>query len=181
MYAHYLTVNYRESYDMFATSGICFNHESPRRGKEFVTRKVSEGAARIKLGLAKELRMGNLDADRDWGFAGDFVRAMWLMLQQDEPRDYIIATGEAHTVRELCQVAFSHVGLNYEDYVVLDPAFIRPAEVDKLLGDASKAKKFLGWEPKVTFDELVRMMVDADIQRLGGGTGGRRASDARNG
>ncbi len=181
VYGHYLTVNYRESYNMYATSGICFNHESPRRGKEFVTRKVSEGVARIKLGLAKELRMGNLDADRDWGFAGDFVRAMWLMLQEDEPRDYIIATGEAHTVRELCSVAFSHVGLNYEDYVVLDPAFIRPAEVDRLLGDPSKAKKYLGWEPKVTFDELVRMMVDADIQRLGGGTGGRRASDARNG
>jgi len=176
-YAHYLTVNYRESYGLYAVSGICFNHESPRRGKEFVTRKVTEGVARIKLGLAKELRLGNLDADRDWGFAGDFVRAMWLMLQQDEPRDYIIATGEAHTVRELCELAFSHVGLDYHDYVVLDPQFIRPAEVDRLLGDASKARNELGWEPKVAFDELVRMMVDADIARLGGG---RRASDAMN-
>ncbi len=180
VYAHYLTVNYRESYGIYAVSGICFNHESPRRGREFVTRKVSEGVARIKLGLAKELRMGNLDAGRDWGFAGDFVRAMWLMLQQDEPRDYIIATGEAHTVRELCEVAFSHVGLDYRDYVVLDPAFIRPAEVDRLLGDASKARNELGWEPTVTFDELVRMMVDADINRLGGGGGGRRASDVAN-
>ena len=177
-YAHYLTVNYRESYGMFAVSGICFNHESPRRGKEFVTRKVTEGVARIKLGVAKELRMGNLDAHRDWGFAGDFVRAMWLMLQQDEARDYVIATGEAHTVRELCDVAFGHVGLDYRNYVVLDPQFIRPAEVDQLLGDASKARNELGWEPKVTFDELVRMMVDADIKRLGGG---RRAGDAMNG
>ena len=181
VYAHYLTVNYRESYGIFAVSGICFNHESPRRGKEFVTRKVSEGVARIKLGLVNELRMGNLDADRDWGFAGDFVRAMWLMLQQDEPRDYVIATGEAHTVRELCDVAFGHVGLDYRDYVVLDPQFIRPAEVDRLLGDAGRARKDLGWEPKVTFDELIRMMVDADIQRLGGGGGGRRASDVMNG
>ncbi|HYI23115.1 MAG TPA: GDP-mannose 4,6-dehydratase [Candidatus Limnocylindrales bacterium] len=164
-YAHYLTVNYRESYGMYAASGICFNHESPRRGREFVTRKVTEGAARIKLGLATELRMGNLDADRDWGFAGDFVRAMWLMLQQDEAADYVIATGEAHTVRELCDIAFSRVGLNYKDYVVTDPAFIRPAEVDRLLGDPAKIKRDLGWEPKVTFDELVAMMVDEDLER----------------
>ena len=177
-YAHYLTVNYRESYGLYAASGICFNHESPRRGKEFVTRKVTEGVARIKLGLSKELRMGNLDADRDWGFAGDFVRAMWLMLQQEKPGDYVIATGEAHTVRDLCEVAFSHVGLNYRDFVVIDPAFIRPAEVDHLLGDASKARRELGWEPQVTFDQLIRMMVDADIKRLGSG---RRVGDAMNG
>jgi GDPmannose 4,6-dehydratase len=178
VYAHYLTVNYRESYDMFAVSGICFNHESPRRGREFVTRKVSEGAAKIKLGMATELRMGNLDARRDWGFAGDFVRAMWLMLQQDEPRDYVIATGEAHSVRELCDAAFGHLGLDYRDHVVMDPAFIRPAEVDRLLGDPTRARQDLGWQPKVSFQQLVEMMVDSDVERLGG-TGGRRATDAR--
>jgi GDPmannose 4,6-dehydratase len=176
VYAHYLTVNYRESYGMYAVSGICFNHESPRRGREFVTRKVTEGAARIKLGLAKELRMGNLDVNRDWGFAGDFVRAMWLMLQQDEPADYVIATGEAHTVRELCEVSFGRLDLDYRDFVVTDPQFIRPAEVDRLLGDPSKAKRELGWEPKVSFEELVAMMVDADMERLsskaGAGNGG---------
>jgi GDPmannose 4,6-dehydratase len=171
VYAHYLTVNYRESYDMFAVSGICFNHESPRRGREFVTRKVSEHAAKIKLGQLKELRMGNLDADRDWGFAGDFVRAMWLMLQQDEPRDYVIATGKAHTVRDLCDLAFKHVGLDYRDYVVMDPAFIRPAEVDRLLGDPTRAREELGWEPKVSFQEMVAMMVDADLERFANGGG----------
>ncbi len=170
-YAHYLTVNYRESYGLFATSGICFNHESPRRGREFVTRKVSDGAARIKLGLQSELRMGNLDADRDWGFAGDFVRAMWLMLQQSEPDDFVIATGSANTVRTLCDIAFGRVGLDYRDYVVTDPAFIRPAEVDRLLGDPSKARRQLGWEPKVDFEELVAMMVDADLERLRGTVG----------
>jgi GDPmannose 4,6-dehydratase len=174
-YAHYLTVNYRESYGMFAASGICFNHESPRRGREFVTRKVTEGAAKIKLGLATELRMGNLDADRDWGFAGDFVRAMWLMLQEDTPDDYVIATGTAHTVRELCEIAFERVGLDYRDHVVTDPQFIRPAEVDKLLGDPSKAKRKLGWEPKVDFEELVAMMVDADLERLRGAVGASHA------
>jgi GDPmannose 4,6-dehydratase len=175
-YAHYLTVNYRESYGIYATSGICFNHESPRRGREFVTRKVSEAAARIKLGLQHELRMGNLDADRDWGFAGDFVRAMWLMLQQDEPDDYVIATGTANTVRTLCDIAFSRVGLNYRDYVVMDPAFIRPAEVDRLLGDPSKARRKLGWEPKVDFEELVAMMVDADLDRLRATVGASHAA-----
>ena len=182
VYAHYLTVNYRESYDMFAVSGICFNHESPRRGREFVTRKVSEHAAKIKLGQLKELRMGNLDADRDWGFAGDFVRAMWLMLQQDEPRDYVIATGKAHTVRELCDLAFKHVGLDYRDFVVLDPAFIRPAEVDRLLGDPTRAREDLGWEPKVTFEEMVAMMVDADLERFAnapGETGDSRHVDGK--
>jgi GDPmannose 4,6-dehydratase len=168
-YAHYLTVNYRESYDMYAVSGICFNHESPRRGREFVTRKVSEHAARIKLGQLTQLRMGNLDANRDWGFAGDFVNAMYLMLQQDEPRDYVIATGTAHTVRELCDIAFRHVGLNYEDYVTIDPQFLRPAEVDHLLGDPTKIKAELGWEPKVSFEEMVAMMVDADLERFKNG------------
>jgi GDPmannose 4,6-dehydratase len=169
VYAHYLTVNYRESYGMFAVSGICFNHESPRRGREFVTRKVTEHAARIKLGLAKELRMGNLDADRDWGYAGDYVRAMWLMLQQDEPRDYVIATGEAHTVRELCDIAFKHVGLDYNDYVVIDPQFFRPAEVDRLLGDPTRAKTDLGWEPKMSFQQMVEEMVEADLDRFSNG------------
>jgi len=179
VYAHYLTVNYRESYDMYAVSGICFNHESPRRGKEFVTRKVTEHAAKIKLGQATELRMGNLDADRDWGYAGDFVRAMWLMLQQDEPRDYVIATGVAHTVRELCDIAFRRVGLDYNDYVVIDPTFLRPAEVDKLLGDPTRAKTELGWEPKVTFEEMVAMMVDADLERLSNGRNDASHVDAR--
>ncbi len=175
VYAHYLTVNYRESYGIYAVSGICFNHESPRRGREFVTRKVTEHVAKIKLGLAKELRMGNLDADRDWGFAGDFVRAMWMMLQQDEPRDYVIATGTAHTVRDLCDIAFRHVGLDYRDYVVIDPAFIRPAEVDRLLGDPGKIRRELGWEPRVSFQELVTMMVDADMERLS--TQGKRSEN----
>jgi GDPmannose 4,6-dehydratase len=162
-YGHFLTVNYRESYDLFAVSGILFNHESPRRGREFVTRKVTEAAARIKLGLTDTLHLGNLDAVRDWGFAGDYVRAMWLMLQQDEPRDYVIATGEAHTVRELCEIAFGRVDLDFNDYVVTDKALIRPAEVERLLGDASLARKELGWEPKVGFRELVEMMVDSDL------------------
>lgn len=164
-FGHYITVNYRESYDLFAVSGILFNHESPRRGLEFVSRKVTDGVARIKLGLAKELRMGNLDAQRDWGFAGDYVRAMWMMLQQKEPDDYVIATGKTHTVRYLVEVAFRAAGLNWEDYVVTDPKFIRPAEVDLLIGDASKARKQLGWEPEVSFEELIEMMVESDIKR----------------
>ncbi|MEY4667852.1 MAG: hypothetical protein RL518_551 [Pseudomonadota bacterium] len=166
VYGHYITVNYRESYNLFAVSGILFNHESPRRGLEFVTRKVTDGVARIKLGLSSELRLGNLDARRDWGFAGDYVEAMWLMLQQDTPDDYVIATGETHTVKELVQVAFDHAGLDWEKHVKLDPAFIRPAEVDLLIGDPAKAKKNLGWTPKVSFEQLVKMMVDSDIQRL---------------
>jgi GDPmannose 4,6-dehydratase len=166
VYGHWITVNYRESYDMFAVSGILFNHEGPRRGLEFVTRKISHGVARIKCGLSQELRLGNLDAKRDWGFAGDYVRAMWLMLQADEPDDYVIATGHTHTVREFCQVAFDHVGLNWEDHVVVDRAFYRPAEVDLLVGDPSKAVARLGWEPAVSFEELVRMMVDADLKLL---------------
>jgi GDPmannose 4,6-dehydratase len=166
VYGHYITVNYRESYDLFAVSGILFNHESPRRGLEFVTRKVTDGVARIKLGLSSELRLGNLDARRDWGFAGDYVEAMWLMLQQDTPDDYVIATGETHTVKELVQVAFDHAGLDWEKHVKLDPAFIRPAEVDLLIGDPAKAKKKLGWTPKVSFEQLVKMMVDSDIERL---------------
>ncbi|HLX26515.1 MAG TPA: GDP-mannose 4,6-dehydratase [Candidatus Cybelea sp.] len=166
VYAHWITVNYRESYDLYATSGICFNHESGRRGKEFVTRKISDGVARIKLGLAKELRLGNLDAHRDWGFAGDYVRAMWLMLQQNEPDDYVIATGKTHSVRDFLRVAFEAAGLgSYEPYVVIDPRFVRPAEVDRLIGDASKAKQKLGWEPEVSFEELVAMMVESDIKR----------------
>jgi GDPmannose 4,6-dehydratase len=164
-YGHFLTVNYRESYDLFAVSGILFNHESPRRGLEFVSRKVTDGAARIALGLTTELRMGNLDAERDWGFAGDYVQAMWLMLQQAEPSDYVVATGIAHSVRDLCRIAFEHVGLDYERCVVVDPAFFRPAEVDHLRGDASKAKRILGWEPTIEFEALVRMMVDADVER----------------
>lgn len=170
VYGHFITVNYRESYDLFAVSGILFNHESPRRGKEFVTRKITDGVARIKMGLQSELRMGNLDAKRDWGFSGDYVRAMWLMLQQDTPDDYVIATGETHSVREFLEIAFSHVGLDYKDYVVIDPAFLRPAEVDLLLGDPAKAKAKLGWEPKVSFNELVTRMVDADMDRLNGKT-----------
>jgi GDPmannose 4,6-dehydratase len=165
VYGHYITVNYRESYDLFGCSGILFNHESPRRGLEFVTRKVTDAVARIKTGKAKELRMGNLDAQRDWGFAGDYVEAMWLMLQQEKPDDYVIATGKTYTVRELVQTAFEHVGLKWEDYVVIDPAFIRPAEVDLLIGNPAKAKAELGWEPKTTFIELVHMMVDADMER----------------
>jgi len=166
VYGHYITVNYRESYDLFAVSGILFNHESPRRGLEFVTRKVTDGVARIKLGLAKELRLGNLDARRDWGFAGDYVEAMWLMLQQDAPDDYVIATGETHTVEKLVDVAFSHAGLKWKDYVRLDPAFLRPAEVDLLIGDPSKAQAQLGWKPKVSFEQMIQMMVDSDIERL---------------
>jgi GDPmannose 4,6-dehydratase len=167
VYGHYITVNYRESYDLFACSGILFNHESPRRGLEFVTRKVTDGVARIKLGLAKELRMGNLDARRDWGFAGDYVRAMWLMLQQDEPDDYVIATGETHSVRELIEVAFGHAGLDWTKHVTLAQRFLRPAEVDLLIGTPEKAKARLGWTPTVDFAGLVKMMVDADLARLG--------------
>jgi GDPmannose 4,6-dehydratase len=163
VYGHWITVNYRESYDLFGVSGILFNHESPRRGIEFVTRKVSYNVARIKLGLTRELRMGNLDAKRDWGFAGDYVRAMWLMLQQDQADDYVVATGETHSVRELVETAFAHVGLDWRDHIVLDEKFIRPAEVDLLIGDSSKARRVLGWQPKVKFDELVRMMVDSDL------------------
>jgi GDPmannose 4,6-dehydratase len=166
VYGHHITVNYRESYGLFAASGILFNHESPRRGVEFVTRKISDGVARIKLGLASELRLGNLEARRDWGFAGDYVDAMWRMLQQDEPRDYVIATGEAHTVGEFVDRAFDHVGLDPERHVVIDPLFVRPAEVDHLVGDAAKARAELGWEPRVSFRELVEMMVDADLARL---------------
>lgn len=164
-FGHYITVNYRESYDLFAVSGILFNHESPRRGLEFVSRKVTDGVAQIKLGLAKDLRMGNIDAQRDWGFAGDYVRAMWMMLQQDTPDDYVIATGKTHTVRNLIEVAFGCVGLDWQKYVVTDPKFIRPAEVDILIGDASKAKEHLGWEPTVSFEQLVEMMVQEDIKR----------------
>lgn len=166
VYGHYITVNYRESYDLFAVSGILFNHESPRRGLEFVTRKVTDGVARIKLGLAKELRLGNLDARRDWGFAGDYVEAMWLMLQQDAPDDFVIATGETHTVEKLVDVAFSHAGLKWKDFVRQDPAFLRPAEVDLLIGDPSKAQQQLGWKPRVSFEQMIQMMVDSDIERL---------------
>jgi GDPmannose 4,6-dehydratase len=164
-YGHFLTVNYRESYGMFAVSGILFNHESPRRGLEFVTRKVSDGAARISLGLAETLPMGNLDAERDWGFAGDYVRAMWLMLQQAEPTDFVIATGIAHSVRDLCRMAFARVGLNFEDHVVFDAEHTRPAEVDHLRGDTTKARSILGWEPTIGFQDLVELMVDADTDR----------------
>jgi GDPmannose 4,6-dehydratase len=168
VYGHWITVNYRESYGMYCASGILFNHESERRGKEFVTRKVSDGVARIKHGMATELRLGNLEAKRDWGFAGDYVRAMWLMLQQDQPDDYVIATGETHSVRELVEIAFDCVGLDWKKYVVEDPAFVRPAEVDLLIGDASKAQRKLGWKPEVSFAELVRRMVTADMKRLQG-------------
>jgi GDPmannose 4,6-dehydratase len=174
-YGHYLTVNYRESYGLFAVSGILFNHESPRRGLEFVTRKVTDGAARISLGLASELRMGNLEAQRDWGYAGDYVRAMWAMLQQDEPSDFVVATGVAHSVRELCEVAFERVGLDYERHVVDDPGFYRRAEVDHLLGDAAHARAVLGWTPEVSFRELIEMMVDADLARLRSGLADGRA------
>ena len=167
VYGHFITVNYRESYDMHCTSGILFNHESPRRGIEFVTRKVSDGVARIKLGLQTELAMGNLDAQRDWGFAGDYVDAMWRMLQQDDADDYVIATGETHSVERLVEVAFAHVGLDWRDHVVLDERFVRPAEVDLLIGAPAKAREGLGWTPTVTFEELIQMMVDADLERLG--------------
>ncbi|MDQ6925541.1 MAG: GDP-mannose 4,6-dehydratase [Candidatus Eremiobacteraeota bacterium] len=166
VYGHWITVNYRESYDMFASSGILFNHESERRGKEFVTRKISDAAARIKLGLQKELRLGNLDAQRDWGFAGDYVRAMWLMLQQEHADDYVVATGRTHAVREFVRLAFAAVDLDWEPYVVVDPRYYRPAEVDLLVGDASKARAVLGWTPDVRFEALVERMVRADLERL---------------
>jgi GDPmannose 4,6-dehydratase len=169
LYGHWITVNYRESYDMYAVSGILFNHESPRRGLEFVTRKISHGVAQIKLGLAKEIRLGNLDARRDWGFAGDYVQAMWLMLQAEEPDDYVVATGETHTIRHFADLAFKQAGLNWEDHIVIDPAFYRPAEVDLLVGDPSKAGAKLGWEPTVTLAELAARMVDSDIAALQSG------------
>jgi len=166
LYGHWITVNYRESYNMFCCSGILFNHESPRRGLEFVTRKVTNTVAKIKLGLASELRLGNLDAKRDWGFAGDYVKAMWLMLQQDEPEDYVISTGITHSVKDLVQIAFDYVNLNWEDYVVIDSKFVRPAEVDLLLGDPAKAKDKLGWKPAVDFKSLIKIMVDADLEKV---------------
>jgi GDPmannose 4,6-dehydratase len=166
LYAHWIAVNYRESYDMHISNGILFNHESPRRGENFVTRKVTLAAAAIKLGQQKSVSLGNLDAKRDWGFAGDFVEAMWMMLQQDKPDDYVVATGETHSVQELCEVAFGRVGLDYREFVKLDPAYLRPAEVDILIGDPAKAKKVLGWEPKVRFKELIEMMVDADLELI---------------
>jgi GDPmannose 4,6-dehydratase len=166
VYAHWITINYRESYDIFACSGICFNHESPRRGLEFISRKVTDGVARIKLGLADQLKLGNLEARRDWGFARDFVEAMWLMLQQDQPEDYVIATGVSHSVRDLVQAAFGYVGLSVEPHVIVDPKLFRPAEVDTLVGDPSKAKVRLGWTPKLSFDEMICMMVEADLKRL---------------
>jgi GDPmannose 4,6-dehydratase len=166
MYGHWITVNYRESFNIFATSGILFNHESPRRGLEFVTRKITDGVARIKLGMAKELRLGNLESQRDWGFAGDYVEAMWLMLQQDHADNYVIGTGETHAVREFCEIAFSRVGLDYKEYVVQDDRFYRPAEVDLLISDPSKARNILKWERAVSFKDLVTMMVDADVERL---------------
>lgn len=166
VYGHWITVNYRESYNLYAVSGILFNHESPRRGLEFVTRKVSYGVARIKLGLAKELRLGNLEAQRDWGFAGDYVEAMWMMLQQEKPDDFVVGIGKTHSVRQLCETAFSYVGLNFEDYVVQDPLFYRPAEVDLLISDPRKAREELGWHPNVSFEELVHMMVEADLKRV---------------
>ncbi|MDX1623762.1 MAG: GDP-mannose 4,6-dehydratase [Gemmatimonadota bacterium] len=166
VYGHFITVNYRESYDLFAVSGILFNHESPRRGREFVTRHVSDGVARIVLGLEDELLLGNLDAERDWGYAGDYVEAMWRMLQRDEPGDYVVGTGVIHTVRDICEVAFGHVGLDWEDHVRVDPDRLRPAEVDHLRADSAKAREELGWEPDVGFEELIEMMVDADLERL---------------
>jgi GDPmannose 4,6-dehydratase len=177
-YGHFLTVNYRESYGLYAVSGILFNHESPRRGLEFVTRKITDGVARIATGRATTLALGNLDAERDWGFAGDYVRAIWLMLQQPEPNDYVIATGVATSVREFCRIAFERVGLDYRDHVTVDPEFYRPAEVDHLLGDASRANRELGWQPTVSVRDLVHMMVDADLERLGAGRDapGRRPS-----
>jgi GDPmannose 4,6-dehydratase len=166
VYGHYITVNYRESYDLYAVSGILFNHESPRRGLEFVTRKITDGVARIKHGRAEDLRLGNLDAERDWGFAGDYVEAMWRMLQKDEASDYVIATGTPHSVREFAQIAFEHAGLDWEQHVAVDPKFLRPAEVDQLIGDPTKAKEQLGWEPRTSFRELVEMMVDTDLERV---------------
>jgi len=179
VFAHYITVNYRESYDLFAVSGILFNHESPRRGLEFVTRKVTDGVARIKLGLADSIGLGNLDAKRDWGFAGDYVRAMWLMLQQDQADDYVVATGETHSVRDLVEVAFGHVGLDWQKHVKQDPRFLRPAEVDLLVGDPTKAKSALGWKPDVHFKQLVTMMVDADLERLSKGVPAASGSGPR--
>ena len=166
VYGHWITINYRESFGMFAVSGILFNHESPRRGLEFVTRKISDGVARIKMGLAKDLHLGNLDSQRDWGFAGDYVRAMWLMLQRDDPETYVVGTGETHSVREFCQIAFGHVGLDFQEFVVEDRKFYRPAEVDLLISDPGKAGSELGWEPEIGFQQLVTMMVDADLDRL---------------
>jgi GDPmannose 4,6-dehydratase len=166
VYGHWITINYRESFGMFAASGILFNHESPRRGVEFVTRKISDGAARIKMGLARDLRLGNLEARRDWGFAGDYVEAMWTMLQQDEPDTFVVGTGETHSVREFCEIAFGCLGLDYAEHVVQDERFYRPAEVDLLVADSSKARATLGWEPSITFRELVEMMVDSDMRRL---------------
>jgi GDPmannose 4,6-dehydratase len=166
LYGHWIAVNYRESYNIFCCSGILFNHESPRRGLEFITRKVTNAAAKIKLGLSNELRLGNLDAKRDWGFTGDYVRAMWLMLQQDKPDDYVISTGITHSVRDLVQIAFDYVNLNWKDYVIVDPKFVRPAEVELLLGDSTKALKKLGWAPETSFEELIKMMIDADLERI---------------
>ena len=166
LYGHWITINYRESYNIFCCSGILFNHESPRRGLEFVTRKVTNAAAKIKLGLSNELRLGNLDAKRDWGFAGDYARAMWLMLQQEKPDDYVISTGITHPVRDLVKIAFDYVNLNWKDYVIVDPKFVRPAEVELLLGDSTKALKKLGWAPETSFEELIKMMVDADLERI---------------
>jgi GDPmannose 4,6-dehydratase len=174
-YGHFITVNYRESYDLFACSGILFNHESERRGLEFVTRKVTHGAAAIKLGLQQELALGNLDAERDWGYAKDYVEAMWLMLQQSEPDDYVIATGDAHSVRELVRIAFEHVGLDPDEHVRIDPRFLRPAEVEHLIGDASKAREKLGWEPRTSFEEMIRLMVDADLDLLRSGVPQKQA------
>lgn len=168
VYGHWITVNYRESFNMYACSGILFNHESPRRGVQFVTRKVTDAVAKIKCGMQKELRLGNLDAKRDWGFAGDYVKAMWLMLQRDHPDDYVIATGETYTVRRLVEIAFEYVGLKWEDYVLQDPKFLRPAEVDLLLGDVTKARETLGWKPEVSFEDLVKMMVDHDLKKYRG-------------
>jgi GDPmannose 4,6-dehydratase len=166
LYGHWITINYRESYNMFCCSGILFNHESPRRGLEFITRKVANAAAKIKLGLSNELRLGNLDAKRDWGFTGDYVRAMWLMLQQNKPDDYVISTGITHSVKDLVQIAFDYVNLNWKDYVIVDPKFVRPAEVELLLGDSTKALKKLGWAPETSFEELIKMMIDADLERI---------------
>ncbi len=175
VYGHFITVNYRESYDLYASSGILFNHESPRRGLEFVTRKVTHGAAAIKLGLQDKLALGNLDAERDWGYAKDYVEAMWLMLQEDAPDDYVIATGETHSVRELVEIAFAQAGLEVDDHVEIDPKYFRPAEVEHLIGDASKAKAKLGWEPQTSFEELVRLMVDADLELLASGAPQKQA------
>jgi GDPmannose 4,6-dehydratase len=173
VYGHWITVNYRESYNMFAVSGILFNHESPRRGLEFVTRKISHGVARIKIGLDRELRLGNLDSQRDWGFAGEYVEVIWKMLQREAPEDYVIGTGKTHSVRQFCELAFNYVGLNYQDYVVQDPRFMRPSEVDRLIADPSKARQELGWSPRVGFNDLVEMMVEADLKRLRDGNANR--------